>query len=156
MVIGALAILALGLAGDLVAGLFTSVAVWVSPGRDLPFLPATSLGWAGGLLRLVILALGAWLIWRVLTSDAAAARVKRARFWSAGLAAAVLVAFLLVAAASTLRLGSVALLSHGASTHSIVQLSLVSAWFRLGLLTLLPVLLVGFLWWLARPRGPIR
>jgi hypothetical protein len=156
MVIGALAVLVLRFASDIVADSLTGASFWLPAGDSLHLMAGSQLGWTAGLLRLTVFIAGAFLIWRLLTSDEAASRVKRSRFWSTGLLGAFLVALLIVAAAATMRVGSAMLLSHGVPAQHITNLSLTMAWLRWGLMLLLPMLLLLMLWWLARPRRSAR
>ena len=147
IVVGALAMLVLRYASDIGAGFFVGGLGLVSVGPPL-------LGVAAGLMRIAVFVIGGVVIWRMLTDDRVAGRIRNLRFWSSGLVGAVVVALLLMAAAVLLRGGSVFLLSHGLAQPQFMQVAMVGQWFRLGLQLVLPVLLLVFLWALARPRRP--
>ena len=154
MVVGALAVLALAFLGDFSADLITGATGWLSVSGPRPFLVGPWLGWTGGVLRLTVFAVGALLIWRLLTSDAAAGRSHR--LWSASLLGAVLLAFAWVLLAATARFGSGLVISRGVPHEVLVGIAPIAHWFRFGLMLLLPMLLILMLWWLARPRGGAR
>jgi hypothetical protein len=142
LVVGALAVLLL-FATDL-------IATFAASGLAALRVPGMALGVVAGMLRLVILLIGAALIWRLLTDDAAASRIRNLGVWSLGTFAAVLV---------TLGLTFGALLALGGSHFmlarfvAVPQIPLIAFYFRFGILLLLPVLLLLLLISLARPRS---
>lgn len=149
MVVGALAILVLRFLGDVMADFLTGGMAFMNAGPQL-------LGWTSGLLRLTILLVGGLLIWRLLASDAAAGRIRNLGVWSAGVMSMLLVALVLWIAAASLRGWSGWLLGAGVHSSHLPAMSLITYWFRAGLLLVLPLLLFLLLWLLARPRGKTR
>ena len=149
IVVGALAMLVLGYVSDIGTGFFVG-------GLGLVSVRPPMLGVAAGLMRIAVFVIGGLVIWRLLTDDRAAGRIRNLGFWSSGFVGAVVMALVLVAAAVLLRGGSVFLLSHSLAQPHFMQVAVVGQWFRLGLQLLLPVLLLVVLWSLARPRGVSR
>jgi len=149
MVVGALAILVLRFFGDVMADFLTGGMAFMNAGPQL-------LGWTSGILRLTILLVGGLLFWRLLASDAAAGRIRKLGIWSAGVMSMLLVSLALLIGAASLRGGSGWLLGVGVHSSHLPAMSLITYWFRAGLLLLLPLLLLLLLWLLARPRGKTR
>ena len=149
IVVGALAMLVLGYVSEVGAGFFAG-------GMGLIPVVPPMLGVAAGLMRIAVFVVGGLVIWRLLTDDRAAGRIRDLGFWSSGLLGAVVIALLLVAAAVLLQGGSVFLLSHSLARPQFMQVAVVGQWFRLVLQLVLPVLLLLSLWALARPRGVSR
>jgi hypothetical protein len=146
MAVGALAVLALSFAADLVANLSAG-------GIGLLSVEGTALGLTSGLLRLVVFMAGAIVIWRLLASDAAAGKIRSLGIWSVGLATATLAFLILVVSAAFLRGGAAWLLGMGVPSAQLPTMSLMAFWMRSGLMVLLPLALLLMLWWLARSRG---
>lgn len=143
LVVGALAVLLLLFAADVTSAIMAS-------GLAAMRLPGPLLGVATGLLRVGVLLVGAFLIWRLLTDDAAAGRIRKLGFWSLGTLAAVLVTLgLTIGAAATLA-GSQFLFGRVVAMQQLMRASIVAAYFRFGMLLVLPMVLLLVLFALVR------
>jgi hypothetical protein len=149
MAIGALAVIALIFVADIVADFSTGGMASLSIGGPL-------LGWTSGFLRFMVFVVGAILIWRLLTSDAAAGKIRNLGIWNVGLLTAILAFLTLVISAAFLRGGAVWLLGMGLPSSQLPSMPLIAFWVRSGVLLLLPLMLLFLLWWLARPRRGTR
>lgn len=146
IVVGALALLALAFLAELATALFAS-------GLHLFHFSMSPLTPLIVPLQLVIFALGGLLIWRLLTRDDVAGRLRQSGLWGLGLLLLLLVA----AAVLSLAPAGHHLVARAGPIGSLHQLhymtmSALSHWLRFSLLAL-PVLFLAALWLLARPRG---
>jgi len=103
------------------------------------------LPWMVSVLRIALLVVGAWLIWRIAATDRSADRLKRMTAAKV-LGAAMLLAFLLL----IMRVGPTVTMVHGLPHNEFVRIMTVDAWFRMAALFLLPVLVLVGLWRLIR------
>ena len=145
IIMGGLAVMALMAFADLIGAL--------SLGR-MDFLETRGnlLGWSWGGLHLLALVIGGLIIWRLLTGDGAARRIISLGFWILGL--------ILVAMAAGLLVGRNAMLvgGHlwnplGADAVPLHALPLMPVMMRVVLLALPPLVLIGLLWAVVRPRS---
>ncbi len=148
--VGALALLVLGLVAQLLAGL--AVGGLGVPGPGGAFLARGSGLVVLGVFLTVFL-VGGLFIWGVLTGDRTAGRLRGEGLWSRGLWALLGVILVLSFLGAALRSGAAVWLHHGLFLGAGAGMAAALTWFPLALLAVLPVLLVGALWWLARPRG---
>ncbi len=141
MITGALALVFLWL---MVHVLITLAAMAL----DMTFDPRVSfqgqvgLGGLMGMLRLILLILGGYFIWRLLTSDRTAHKLNKMSGWTV-----VVGALLLFAMLQIMRFGPFAFLHGGDSTQDLITLTMI---FPFVIRVAFPVLLLYGLWRLVR------
>jgi len=145
MITGALALVFLLLASEVLTNMGTG-ALLRFPGHPQSPFGLVGLGWFGGLMRMVLLILGAVFVWRLVATDRSAHKLKNI---SGGKVA--FGALLLVLLAMATRMGSQHYFMMG--THEMVDfgtISLVLAYFKMFMLIIFPVLLLVGLWRLVK------
>lgn len=118
--------------------------------------PAPLIGWVMGFTRLAIFVIGGVLIWRLLTDDQAARRVRDLGFWRSRPIGAVITIVALCLFLTLLTTGSSVLVSRTFDVHQLARLSLISVVFSRAIMIALPILLLLLLWFLVRPRQTTR
>lgn len=144
MITGALALVFLWLAAEMTtnfgAGLFSRF-------NHVGFIPPLpmGIGWFAATLRIATLALGAFLVWRLLASDRSSRRLKNMNGGSI-IGLAFLLGFLFLAT----RMASKIYVSTGTAGDVFTEVAVTNTWFNLFALLVLPALLLVGLWRLAR------
>lgn len=144
MMTGALALVFLWLAVETLTNVGTVVLTRLPGGLGLTHGPM-GIGWMAAAIKLGLLMLGVWLIWRLLATDRSSQRL-RSLSGVKVIAASVLVAFLVLAT----RMGSQAFLVRGLPRDTFVDVAVTGAYIKMFLLLALPVILLVGLWRLVK------
>ncbi len=147
MITGALAMILLGLAADILAN--------ISIGA-LGFFPAGlshtagqyGLRWFFGIIKICSLGLGGFLIWRLLATDSTSRRLRK-------MTGKIVIAgsFLLALLAFVARTGSEVFLTGKLTSDSYMNVAITNAWFNQILMLILPAILLVSLWRLVRNKS---
>jgi hypothetical protein len=144
MVVGALALLALYLGSGMLVGLGASL-IGLAQSRGVFPEQIAGLGWGISFMQLLILVVGCLFIWRLLRTDSSSRHLSN-------LSLGKIVVMGLV-------LGFLALVARGMPGFFMVRtmtepaflnIAVAGAWFRMGILLILPVFLLVILWRLVR------
>ena len=144
MITGALGLVFLWLAAEIITNFGTGLLSRF-PGEGIFTHGRMSLVWLAGTIRLMALALGGLLIWRLLATDRTSRRLAKMKGVTV-IALAFLLAFLALAAG----LGSAMFISQGITPVGLMQFSIGSAYINLIVLLVLPVMLLVGLWRLVK------
>lgn len=144
MVTGALALIFLWLATDVLTNFGAGAMSWI-PGPNPSLASPGRLGGLIGVIKLLSVGMGALLIWRWMATDHSSRRL-RSLSGGAVVAVSILLAFLVLAT----RMGSKIFLVRDIPQEGLLNLSMASAWINLFLMFLLPAILLIGLWRLVR------
>ena len=144
MVVGALALVALWLGSGVVTGLVAALVGMAQSRGVLPeAMPALGLGF--GVLKLLVLALGCVILWRLLVTDRSSRGLSRLDLPRIVLIGLVL-GFLFVVAGAMPGF----FMARGLTQPAFLNVAMAGAYFRLAMLLILPLFLLVVLWRLVR------
>jgi len=143
MILGALTLILVWLAAEVLG----NFAVGTIGHLTLVETGSLGMGWLGGMVRVLVLVLGAVLVWRLLSKDHGARRVA-----AMGGGSFFALALLLVVMALVLLLGSRVFFFAGLPPVAIGSTALLLHWFQWAFMLLLPLLLLFGLWKLIAGR----